>query len=46
MNTSVGGVFSRPSGPTVYGNEVLVADCSNYRIVVLNLDLHYLREIG
>ena len=36
-----------PKGLTMDKNEVLlVADCWNHRIAVLNLDLYYLREIG
>ena len=46
MNKNVEGVLSGPRGLTVDRNEVLVADCLNNRIAVLNLDLHYLREIG
>ena len=46
MNKSVEGVLNEPCGLTVDRNEVLVADCRNHRIAVLNLDLHYLREIG
>ena len=46
MNKSVEGVLSGPRGLTVDRNEVLVANYYNHRIAVLNLDLHYLREIG
>ena len=38
--------FNRPLGITVDNNEVFVADCCNNRIVVLSLDLKFIRELG
>ena len=46
INKSIEGMLYYPRGLTVDRNEVLVADSFNHRIAVLNLDLHYLREIG
>ena len=38
--------FDCPLGITVDNNEVFVADCYNNRIVVLSLDLKFIRELG
>ena len=46
VNRSVEGLVRGHCGLTVDRNEVLVADCDNHRIAVLNLDFDYLREIG
>ena len=35
-----------PLGITVDNNEVFVADCYNHRIVVLSLDLKFIRDLG